>query len=205
VRRTLASFCASTRACHAVSGVSHPDHWPILDRELARSIHEPIARDAGLSAQLIAALHAGESGPLHDAAEDERVVFAFCRELHATHTTSESACTELLGALSPKAAVEIAALCDYHEMVAIHSTPAEGKSDYSRNGGRGGIRTHSCSLVGGRTNADRQSKPCGCADGERMQECATSAYLRLKSCHGLSRITFPGRVDDFCGAPCGLV
>ncbi|RYG67134.1 carboxymuconolactone decarboxylase family protein [bacterium] len=102
--------------------------------EVEWSIHEPIARKARLSGDVIEALQADETPRFSD--EAEKAIYDFCTELHRTHTVEESTLHQLTAAIGNKAAVEVTGLCGYYTMVAmtlnafaVQTSPASGGTD----------------------------------------------------------------------------
>ena len=85
--------------------------------EVEWSIHEPLARKAGLSAEVIEALRTDATPDFR--APDEQAVYDFCTQLHQTHRVEEKVFQQLVQVLGGKAAVEITGLCGYYTMVAM--------------------------------------------------------------------------------------
>ncbi|HWQ93010.1 MAG TPA: carboxymuconolactone decarboxylase family protein [Clostridia bacterium] len=81
------------------------------------AIHEPLARKAGLPANVIEAL-GNDIAPTFDSPE-ERAIYEYCHELHLTHTVVESTMHQLIDVLGKKAAIEATGLCGYYTMVAM--------------------------------------------------------------------------------------
>ena len=85
--------------------------------EVEWSIHEPLARKAGLTAEVIEALRTDATPDF--SAPDEQAIYAFCTQLHQTHRVEEKVFQQLVQVLGSKAAVEITGLCGYYTMVAM--------------------------------------------------------------------------------------
>ena len=85
--------------------------------EVEWAIHEPLARKAGLPANIIEALR-NDSAPIF-ASDEERVIYCYCEQLHRTHRVSEETLHQLIETLGRKAAVEATGLCGYYTMVAM--------------------------------------------------------------------------------------
>ena len=81
------------------------------------TIHDPLARKAGLSADIIQALR-NDGKPSFDS-DEERTIYNYCEQLHRTHTVDKKTLHQLIEALGNKAAVEITGLCGYYTMVAM--------------------------------------------------------------------------------------
>lgn len=85
--------------------------------EVEWEIHEPLARKAGLSDQVIEALRS-DTEPAFNA-PDEKATYEYCIQLHRTHTVDEQTFQQLINVLDNKAAVEVTGLCGYYTMVAM--------------------------------------------------------------------------------------
>ena len=81
------------------------------------AIHEPLARKAGLPADIIEALQADRHPAFTEHAEE--AIYDFCQQLHCTHTADKATLNRVLSLLGDKAAVEITGLCGYYTMVAM--------------------------------------------------------------------------------------
>lgn len=81
------------------------------------AIHEPLARKAGLSSDVIRDLQAERRPVFNEPAEE--AIYDFCRQLHQTHTSSAATLLRVVELLGNKAAVEITGLCGYYTMVAM--------------------------------------------------------------------------------------
>ena len=80
-------------------------------------IHEPLARKAGLSGEVIQELLTDTTPTF--SAPDEQAIYNYCMELHQTHTVSKPTLHQLIKVLGEKAAVEVTGLCGYYTMVAM--------------------------------------------------------------------------------------
>lgn len=85
--------------------------------EVEWSIHEPLARKAGLADEVIEALR--KDATPTSIAPDEQAVYEFCTQIHQTHRVEEKTFQQLVQVLGSKAAVEITGLCGYYTMVAM--------------------------------------------------------------------------------------
>lgn len=90
----------------------HLQHSPV-----EWAIHEPLARQAGLSGEIIEALQADRRPVFTDPAEE--AIYDFSTQLHQTHTADEAALQRLIQTLGSRAAVEVTGLCGYYTMVAM--------------------------------------------------------------------------------------
>lgn len=82
-----------------------------------RDIHVPLALEAGLPGETIAAIDAGEA-PSRLSVE-EAAVREFCMQLLRDRTADAAAVRHMVDLLGAKAAVEITGLCGYYTMVAM--------------------------------------------------------------------------------------
>lgn len=85
--------------------------------EVEFQIHEPLARKAGLSDEIIEALLNDQKPQFTSLQED--AIYEYCQQLHRTHTADEHTLGKLIDLLGIKAAVEITGLCGYYTMVAM--------------------------------------------------------------------------------------
>jgi 4-carboxymuconolactone decarboxylase len=85
--------------------------------EVEWKIHEPLARKAGLSDEVIEALH-NDIEPAFNA-PDEKATYEYCIQLHRTHTVDEQTFQQLINTFGNKAVVEVTGLCGYYTMVAM--------------------------------------------------------------------------------------
>lgn len=81
------------------------------------AIHEPLARKAGLPAEIIEALGADQHPAFTELAE--KAVYDFCQQLHRTHRADTPTLERVVSLLDNRAAVEITGLCGYYTMVAM--------------------------------------------------------------------------------------
>ncbi len=81
------------------------------------TIHEPLARKAGLPADIIEALQEDRHPAFTE--QGEEAIYDFCQQLHCTHTADERTLHRIVSLLGNKAAVEITGLCGYYTMVAM--------------------------------------------------------------------------------------
>jgi 4-carboxymuconolactone decarboxylase len=88
-----------------------------LNSAVAWTIHEPLARKAGLPAEIIDALQDDRRPAFTEPAEE--AIYDYCEQLHRTHTAGEPTLQRLLESMGNKAAVEITGLCGYYTMVAM--------------------------------------------------------------------------------------
>jgi 4-carboxymuconolactone decarboxylase len=80
-------------------------------------MHEKLARQAGLSGDIIAEI-ANERVP-EGMSEEERAVYAFCREAHATGRAGDDAFEAVRSRFGLDGALELLALCGYYSMMAM--------------------------------------------------------------------------------------
>lgn len=80
-------------------------------------IHEPIARAAGVSADVIEAVKSGSPPPF--SGEDEAAVYRVSRELHTTHELSDSTYSESVERFGEKGTAELVCLLGYYTMAAM--------------------------------------------------------------------------------------
>lgn len=80
-------------------------------------IHEPIARGAGISDQVIDALRQGEA-PLFER-EDERLVYALGRALYQTRRVDDALYAQAVHAFGEPAVVELVGILGYYALVAM--------------------------------------------------------------------------------------
>lgn len=81
------------------------------------AFHEPIARKAGISADLIRAIADGrEPSAIGD---DERIVYDFCSELHRTRTVSDASYSRALARFGEAGVIDIIGLSGYYTLLAM--------------------------------------------------------------------------------------
>ncbi|MFZ6045327.1 carboxymuconolactone decarboxylase family protein [Pseudomonas sp. CR3202] len=80
-------------------------------------IHEPIARQAGVSDAVIDALRQGVEPPF--ARDDERLVYRLGRTLYATRRVDEALYAEAVAAFGEPAVVELVGVFGYYALVAM--------------------------------------------------------------------------------------
>lgn len=80
-------------------------------------IHSRLAREAGVSPSLIDELQQGRE-PTR-VTDDERVVYAFCKEAHATGRVGDEAFEAVKAKFGREGAVELLVLCGYYSMMAM--------------------------------------------------------------------------------------
>ena len=81
------------------------------------NIHEPLARKAGLSGEIIEALHADEIPNFSE--PEEKAIYDYCAQLHRTHSVEDAVFRQIIEILGNKAAVEVTGLCGYYTLVAM--------------------------------------------------------------------------------------
>jgi 4-carboxymuconolactone decarboxylase len=79
-------------------------------------IHEQLARKAGLDGAIIDALREQRDPP---ATSDEALVYAFCREAHATGRVSDAAFEAVRARYGLDGALELLVLCGYYSLMAM--------------------------------------------------------------------------------------
>ena len=85
--------------------------------EVEWAIHEPLARKAGLSDEVIEALRTDATPHFID--PKEKAIYEYCTQLHQMHRVEEVTFRQLIRVLDNKSAVEITGLCGYYTMVAM--------------------------------------------------------------------------------------
>jgi 4-carboxymuconolactone decarboxylase len=80
-------------------------------------MHEKLARQAGLSGDIIAEI-ANERVP-EGLSEEERAVYTFCREAHATGRVGDEAFEAVRSRFGLDGVLELLALCGYYSMMAM--------------------------------------------------------------------------------------
>ena len=81
------------------------------------AVHAPIARDAGLSAEVVEAIRCGEAPAFEK--EDETAVYAFARQLHETRTVDDGAYANVVALLGTQGAVELVGLLGYYTLISM--------------------------------------------------------------------------------------
>lgn len=81
------------------------------------AIHAPIARSAGLEAEIVEALGRDEK-PAFASAQDE-ALYDFCAELNATKTVAAETLARLIAQFDAATAVEVTGLVGYYTLVAM--------------------------------------------------------------------------------------
>ncbi|MBS0659239.1 MAG: carboxymuconolactone decarboxylase family protein [Verrucomicrobia bacterium] len=81
------------------------------------AIHAPIARQAGLEAEIVDAL-ARDEKPAFSSPQDE-ALYDFCAELNATKTVGEATLARLIARFDAATAVEVTGLVGYYTLVAM--------------------------------------------------------------------------------------
>jgi 4-carboxymuconolactone decarboxylase len=79
--------------------------------------HAPIAQRVGLARSVIEDLAAGR--PAAQLASDERIVAAFCTELHQAHGVSDSMYSQARALLGEQGIVELCGICGYYSLLAM--------------------------------------------------------------------------------------
>jgi 4-carboxymuconolactone decarboxylase len=80
-------------------------------------VHAPIAREAGVSADVIAAIHDGRRPP--QMTDDETIIYDFCDELHRQHAVSDATYARALARLGEKGVVDLLGIQGYYTMLAM--------------------------------------------------------------------------------------
>jgi len=80
-------------------------------------MHEPIAREAGLSAAVIGALKSGSEPRFENA--DEEAIYKFARELHERHAVSDAAYANAVEHFGVQGTAELVCLLGYYTMAAM--------------------------------------------------------------------------------------
>ena len=81
------------------------------------NIHEPLARQAGLSGEIIEALQADQVPNFSE--PEEKAIYEYCTQLHQTYAVDDATFQQIIGVLGNQAAVEVTGLCGYYTMVAM--------------------------------------------------------------------------------------
>jgi len=89
-------------------------HWR---QDYEWGVHSRIALEAGVDSQSIAAIAAG-SEPSGLSAQ-EQVVYAFCRQLHASTTVDDDAYASVERLLGQAGVIDLCAICGYYAMLAM--------------------------------------------------------------------------------------
>jgi 4-carboxymuconolactone decarboxylase len=91
-------------------------------------VHAPLARKAGVRAETIASLAAGQYPD--QAADDERVVHDFCLSLHRSNFVDDAIYADTLALLGERGVVELTGICGYYALLAmmlnVARTPCPG-------------------------------------------------------------------------------
>ena len=80
-------------------------------------VHAPIAREAGVSAEVIAAIQADRRPP--QMTEDETVIYDFCDELNRTHAVSDATYARALARLGEKGVIDLVGIQGYDTLLAM--------------------------------------------------------------------------------------
>jgi len=80
-------------------------------------IHAPIARQQGLSDELIAALHSGQEPSFEQA--DEKVVYQLAQQMYEKRRVSDETYRAAVAALGESAVVELVGILGYYALVAM--------------------------------------------------------------------------------------
>lgn len=80
-------------------------------------IHEPIAREAGISEAVIEALRAGQEPTFHR--DDERLVYRFGKCLYDTRRIDDALYAQAITAFGERAVVELVGVFGYYALVAM--------------------------------------------------------------------------------------
>ena len=96
--------------------------------------HAPIAEKEGLAPAVIKAI-AENRTPVFPS-DDEKIVHAFCRELHEEHTVSDAAFDAAVAVLGREGVIELTALCGYYTIISMtlntfQVRPLEGSTKLS--------------------------------------------------------------------------
>lgn len=89
-------------------------HWR---QEYEWQVHAVIAKDAGVSADTIAAIAAGR--PIEDATIDERLVHAFCTQLHRTNDVDDETYAQAENLLGQAGVIDLCTICGYYALLAM--------------------------------------------------------------------------------------
>lgn len=79
--------------------------------------HAKLALKGGLDPKIVDAIAERRDPPFEK--DDERIVFTFCHELHATHGVSDETYERTKAAVGERGLVELIGLCGYYVMVAM--------------------------------------------------------------------------------------
>ncbi|HEX9703035.1 MAG TPA: carboxymuconolactone decarboxylase family protein [Rhodospirillales bacterium] len=80
-------------------------------------IHRGFAEKEGLDPAIIDAIAARQTPEFH--AADEKVVYAYCRELHKQHRVSDATYADAVKVLGAEAVVELTALNGYYTLISM--------------------------------------------------------------------------------------
>jgi 4-carboxymuconolactone decarboxylase len=89
-------------------------HW---SQGVEWAIHAPIAAQAGIASDTIAAIAAGATPPRLD--DDEAIVYAFCSELQATQHVSDATFKRARARFGEHGVVDLLGLCGYYTLLAM--------------------------------------------------------------------------------------
>jgi 4-carboxymuconolactone decarboxylase len=81
------------------------------------TFHEPIARKAGISPDLIRAIADGQEPA--EISGDERIVYEFCSELHRTRTVGDATYGRALARFGEAGVIDIIGLSGYYTLLAM--------------------------------------------------------------------------------------
>jgi 4-carboxymuconolactone decarboxylase len=96
----------------AILTVAH--HW---SQGVEWAIHAPIAAQAGIAADTIAAIGAGAT-PTR-LGDDEAIVYGFCSELQATQRVSDATFDRARARFGEQGVVDLLGLCGYYTLLAM--------------------------------------------------------------------------------------
>jgi 4-carboxymuconolactone decarboxylase len=80
-------------------------------------VHAPIAREAGVSADVIAAIQADRRPAQMNA--DETVIYDFCDELNRTHAVSDATYARAVARLGEKGVIDLVGIQGYYTLLAM--------------------------------------------------------------------------------------
>ena len=86
-------------------------------QEVEWAIHAPIARERGIPESAILAIAEGRTPD--DLAGDARIVYAFCREIHADRAVSDATWEQAVNAFGETGVVDLLGICGYYTLLSM--------------------------------------------------------------------------------------
>jgi 4-carboxymuconolactone decarboxylase len=89
-------------------------HWA---QNYEWDVHAPIAREAGVTAETIAAILAGRRPPV--LTDDEAAIYDFCDELQRTHAVTDATYARALARFGEKGVIDLVGIQGYYSLLAM--------------------------------------------------------------------------------------